>query len=197
MSYLSDLLGKAFRDDMTLEDVSKALEEAKVGVTADNSTEIEKLKASLSRANSEAKGYKDQLRAKQTEEEAAQQEIAEKLQALATENETLKRNMELTKTTSELVALGYDTELATKTATAMLDGDLATVIKNQSSFLETQMKNLKADQMRNAPRPAAGSATAGVDYGKMIAEAQASGDYSAAAYYTRLQAQETLSGDNE
>lgn len=45
--------------------------------------------------------------------------------------------------------------------------------------------------MRKTPRPAAGDDGNGsVDYAKKIAEAQASGDYTAAAYYTRLQAQD-------
>ena len=44
--------------------------------------------------------------------------------------------------------------------------------------------------MKKTPRPASGSEGSGeVDYQKKIEEAQASGNYSAAAYYTRLAAQ--------
>ena len=46
--------------------------------------------------------------------------------------------------------------------------------------------------MKGTPRPAAGSEnTGGMDYQKKIEEAQASGDLTAVAYYTRLAAQDT------
>lgn len=66
------------------------------------------------------------------------------------------------------------------------------VLANQNKYLEVQKKAIQADAMRKTPRPAAGGdgTGGGVDYAKKIAEAQASGNLTAAAYYTRLQAQE-------
>ena len=86
--------------------------------------------------------------------------------------------------------MGYDAKLAESTAAAMVDGDMDTVMKNQTQYLEAQKKTILADKMKQTPRPATGSESQGeMDYQKKIEEAQASGNYAAAAYYTRLAAQ--------
>ena len=70
MSYLSDLLGDAYKEGMTEEEISTALQSAGAGAK-DNEAEVNRLKAQLSKANSEAADYKKQLRGKQSEDEAA------------------------------------------------------------------------------------------------------------------------------
>lgn len=188
MSYLSDLLGKAYKEGMTEDEISAALETVGQG----NEAEVNRLKAALSKANSEAADYKKQLRTKQTDDEAAAAAQKEEHDRLVQENADLKRSMALSERKAKLLAMGYDESLADETAAAMVDGDMDKVMANQSKYLEVQKKNIQADAMRNTPRPAAGDDGNGgsMDYAKKIAEAQASGDYTAAAYYTRLQAQE-------
>ena len=188
MSYLSDLLGKAYKEGMTEDEISAALETVGQG----NEAEVNRLKAALSKANSEAADYKKQLRTKQTDDEAAAAAQKEEHDRLVQENADLKRSMALSERKAKLLAMGYDESLADETAAAMVDGDMDKVMANQSKYLEVQKKNIQADAMRNTPRPAAGDDGSGgsMDYAKKIAEAQASGDYTAAAYYTRLQAQE-------
>lgn len=187
MSYLSDLLGKAYKEGMTEDEISAALETVGQG----NEAEVNRLKAALSKANSEAADYKKQLRTKQTDDEAAAAAQKEEHDRLVQENADLKRSMALSERKAKLLAMGYDESLADETATAMVDGDMDKVMANQSKYLEVQKKNIQADAMRKTPRPPAGDDGNGsVDYAKKIAEAQASGDYTAAAYYTRLQAQE-------
>lgn len=188
MSYLSDLLGKAYKEGMTEDEISAALETVGQG----NEAEVNRLKAALSKANSEAADYKKQLRTKQTDDEAAAAAQKEEHDRLVQENADLKRSMALSERKAKLLAMGYDESLADETATAMVDGDMDKVMANQSKYLEVQKKNIQADAMRKTPRPAAGDDGNGgsMDYAKKIAEAQASGDYTAAAYYTRLQAQE-------
>lgn len=188
MSYLSDLLGKAYKEGMTEDEISAALETVGQG----NEAEVNRLKAALSKANSEAADYKKQLRTKQTDDEAAAAAQKEEHDRLVQENADLKRFMSLSERKAKLLAMGYDESLADETATAMVDGDMDKVMANQSKYLEVQKKNIQADAMRKTPRPAAGDDGSGgsMDYAKKIAEAQASGDYTAAAYYTRLQAQE-------
>ena len=188
MSYLSDLLGKAYKEGMTEDEISAALETAGQG----NEAEVNRLKAALSKANSEAADYKKQLRTKQTDDEAAAAAQKEEHDRLVQENADLKRSMALSERKAKLLAMGYDESLADETAAAMVDGDMDKVMANQSKYLEVQKKNIQADAMRKTPRPAAGDDGNGesMDYAKKIAEAQASGDYTAAAYYTRLQAQE-------
>ena len=188
MSYLSDLLGKAYKEGMTEDEISAALETVGQG----NEAEVNRLKAALSKANSEAADYKKQLRTKQTDDEAAAAAQKEEHDRLVQENADLKRSMALSERKAKLLAMGYDESLADETAADMVDGDMDKVMANQSKYLEVQKKNIQADAMRKTPRPAAGDDGNGgsMDYAKKIAEAQASGDYTAAAYYTRLQAQE-------
>lgn len=194
MSYLSDLLGKAYKEGMTEDEISAALETVGQG----NEAEVNRLKTALSKANSEAADYKKQLRGKQSEDEANAAAQKEEHDRLAQENADLKRSIALSERKAKLLAMGYDESLATETATAMVDGDMDKVMANQSKYLEVQKKAIQADHMRKTPRPAAGSEnTSGTDYAKKIAEAQASGNMTAAAYYTRLKSQEEANQTNE
>ena len=186
MSYLKDLLGSAYKEGMTEDEISTALEAVGQG----NDAEVNRLKAALSKANSEAADYKKQLRSKQSDDEANAAAQKEEHDKLLKENGELKRSIALSDKKAKLLAMGYDEKLAEETATAMVDGDMDKVMVNQSKYLEVQKKNIQADTMRKTPRPAAGAEIGGTDYAKKIAEAQASGDYTAAAYYTRLQAQD-------
>ena len=186
MSYLSDLLGNAYKEGMTEDEISTALETVGHG----NNAELNRLKTALSKANSEAADYKKQLRSKQSDDEAAAAAQKEEHEKLVKENAELKRSMAVSTNKNKLLAMGYDEKLADETAVAMFDGDMEKVMANQSKYLEAQKKVIQADHMRNTPRPAAGSDNgSGMDYAKKISEAQANGDYTAAAYYTRLQAQ--------
>lgn len=192
MSYLSDLLGSAYKEGMTEEEISTAMESLKVGIPQDTTVEVDKLKAALSKANSQAAEYKKQLRGKQSEDEAAAAEQKALMDKLTEENTSLKRSIALADTKTKLVGMGYDEKLADSTAAAMLDGDMDTVIKNQTTYLDSQKKIFMADAMRKTPRPANGSENVNStqDYTKRIQQARANGNMAEAAYYTRLQEQE-------
>ena len=182
MSFMSDLLGDAYKPGMSEDEISAALEAKKV-VSGD---ELDKAKSNPSKANSQAADLKKQLRAKQTDEEAAAQARQEEVDKLTESNKQLADKLAKMEKTSELRALGYDAALAESTADAMLKGDLTTVLANQKQFLEAHDKTLKAAGMRGTPRPAVGSGTNEVDYTKKMAEAEANQDYTMMAYYTRL-----------
>jgi hypothetical protein len=187
MSYLSELLGDAYKEGMTEEDISAALEKANKKGTSD----VDKLKASLTKANAEAAKYKQQLRERQTDEEAAKSAQEEQLKTLIEQNNELKRTLDLSEKKSKLMGAGYDEELAGVTAKAMLDGDIDTVIANQAKYLEAQKAAIKTDLMKQTPRPTEGSDGASpIDYNKLIENALASGDRVSAAAYTRMQGQE-------
>lgn len=157
MSYLKDLLGDSYKEGMTEDEISSALETLKAGKQTDNSAEVEKLKAQLSKANSEAADYKKQLRSKQSDEETKAAEIAENMKKLTEENASLKRNIAISQRQAELISMGYDKKLAESTATAMADGDMDTVMKNQTAFIDAQKKQIEADAMKGTPRPKTGS----------------------------------------
>lgn len=177
MSFLSTFLGTAYKEGMTEEELSNALETV---YNAENT----KLKTALSKANGEAADFKRQLRSKQSEEEAKEAERLAEYNKILDENKTLKRNAELASRSSKLVGMGYDAKLAESTAIAMLDGDYDTVMANQATFLEAQKKAINADAMRNSPRPQGGATT--TSYQDQITEAYNEGDMAKVAYLTRL-----------
>ena len=64
---IKDLLKDAYKEGMSVEDIEKALES--IDPPTDNSAEIDRLKAALSKSNSEAADFKKQLREKMSEDE--------------------------------------------------------------------------------------------------------------------------------
>lgn len=183
---LKELLGEAYKEGMTFEEAEAALK----NVTPPDASarELVKLKADLSKAHADTAKYKEKLRSKQTEDEAAAAAQQEAFEKLTQENAELKRSVTLSTHKAKLLAMGYEEQLAESTAAAMADGDTDTMLANQKKFLEAQTQAALAAKMKETPRPAAGgeSGTSAAEYQKKIEEAQACGDYSAAAYYTRL-----------
>ena len=77
-----------------------------------------------------------------------------------------------------------------KMCRAALDGDFATVMLNQQKFITEHDKSYKAQLMGGTPKPVGGTVGgSAIDYTKLIADANARGDFTAVAYYTRLQEQ--------
>lgn len=188
---LKELLGEAWKEGMTAEEIETALKGIAAPAASDSAAEVNRLKAALSRANSEAADYKKQLRSKQSADEAEAAARQEEYNKLTQENADLKRAMALSERKAKLLAMGYEEKLAEGTAAAMVDGDMDTVLTNQAQYLEDQKKAILAGKMKQTPRPKQGAEpSGGEDYQKKIDEAQASGNFAAAAYYTRLAAQE-------
>lgn len=192
MSYLSDLLGDAYKEGMSEEEISAALEALAPAQKKSSDSEVEKLRKRLSEVNSESAGYKKQLRALQSKEAAEADEQKELMERLQAENGELKRSISLAEKKASLISQGYAEDLALSTATAMVDGDMDTVIKNMAERAEAMKKEVTADALRSTPRPPAGDEhTPAIDYTKKIEEAQSAGNITEAAYYTRL-AQESV-----
>lgn len=191
MSYLSDLLGNAYKEGMTEEEISLALETINTANTNDHNAEINRLKAAMSKSNSEAADYKKKWKALQSEEEQKRITQQEEFDKLTSENADLKRIIALSEKQTKLVGMGYDVELAKSTAQAMVDGDMDTVMANQTKFIEAQTKSKMAAEMKKSPRPSIGTeGNVSMDYNKKIEEAYNNGNYAEAAYYTRLAQQE-------
>ena len=186
MSFLSDLLGSAYKEGMTEEEISKALE----GIELGNEAELNRLKAALSKSNSEAADYKKKLREKQTDDEAKAAADKEAFDKMVEENNNLKRSIAIAEKKAKLLGMGYEEKMADETAVAMIDGDMDKVLSNQSVYLEAQKKAIEANHMRKTPRPATGAEEGGTDYDKLIETARANGSIAEVAYYTRLKAQE-------
>lgn len=175
MSFLQDLLGEAYKEGMSEEELSAALEQAKVG-KAENASEIEKLKAeiqktkeTLSKKNSEAAQYKKQYESYLSEEERKKQETEQRWAEIEQENKSLKREKSIAEFTAQYLGMGYDAELAKSTAEAMTDGDIAKVMLNQAAFTESMKKQIKAELMRGNPDPVGGKSESAMTLEKLRA----------------------------
>jgi hypothetical protein len=113
--------------------------------------ELEKLKAALSRANSEAAEYKRALREKQTEKERADAERAEADKALREELETLRKEKRVSDYTGKCLALNMDADLAGKTANALADGDMDSVFECLKAFVEATVTRLNNEALNRQP----------------------------------------------
>lgn len=198
--YLNDLLGDAFHDGMTAEEISEALQAAGVGaspVGADDATG--RLKELLNKANSDVAKYKKALRDKQTAEENAVQEQRELLERLQSENQSLKADMQRTSLIAKFVGQGYAPELALETATAYMENDIDKVLANQAKFTESKVKAAQADFVKNTPHPSggAGGANAETDYQKLLKDAIDRHDFTAMAQLTRLAEEQNNSGSHD
>ena len=119
--------------------------------------EVEKLKRLLSKANSEANSYKQQLREKQSAEERAAAERAEQEQAMREELETLRKEKRVSDYTGKCLALNMDAELAGKTAAALADGDMESVFDCLEAFVEATKTRLNNEALNRQPGLSAGT----------------------------------------
>lgn len=140
-------------EEMSAEDKLNAVlayefEEPKV---PDGNAEITKLKAALSKANSESAEWKRQFREKQSETERAEAERAEAEKALQEELATLRRGKVVDEYAKKCMGLGYDAALATECAEAMADGRFNDVFRIQQTFMEARAKEIEAAALNKQP----------------------------------------------
>lgn len=163
----------------------------------DHSEELERQKAAVTKANGEAAEWKRKHTALLSEDEKKKQEDADKLASMEKELAELQKGKVVSDYKAKFVAQGYSEELADETAKALADGDMTKVFANQQKFLADYAKGVKAEALKGTPKPPAGGSSTDVDFAKKIEEAQKSGDLTAVAYYTRLQAQAEAEAKNE
>ena len=145
-------------ETMSAEDKLKALEEYEFETPAPKENdEVTKLKAALSKANSDAAEWKRQFREKQTEAERAEAERKEREAAVEDELRTLRRDKSVSGYVAQYLALGYTQELALKAAEATADNDAATIMSCQQEYLAEKTKELEAAALNKQPTITAGS----------------------------------------
>jgi hypothetical protein len=137
-----------------------------------DTAEVDKLKAALSRANSQAADYKRQLRAKQDAAEAAEAERAEQEQAMREELETLRKEKRVSDYTGKCLALNMDADLAGKTAAALADGDMDSVFDCLKDFVDATVTRLNNEALNRQPNLSTGvpptkNTTVDTDYENM------------------------------
>lgn len=143
-------------------------------------------KATLDKATSEAASYKKDLKEAQksfSEASASQKTLEERIQEL-------ERERAVSGAVAKFVGLGYDAQLAQSSAEALISGDQDTLFNNMKTVIEQARKAADVQSLKSIPKPVGGAGSQATDFGKLIAEAQARGDISAVAYYTRVQQQQ-------
>ena len=120
--------------------------------------EVDKLKAALSKANSEAAEYKRQLREKQTEQERAEAERLDQERQMREELESLRKEKQVSDLTAKCVALNFEPDLAAQTANALADGNMDGLFDCLKAFVEATKTRLNNEALNRQPALSTGSA---------------------------------------
>lgn len=168
---LKDLLGNAFKEDMTLADIDAALTErdlmdkSELDNLVNNRTAAQK--RLLDAANKKLEEANKKLADAQKRNDDAGNENAsllERIAALETEAAASKRAAAISKDVAAYVALGYPEDLARSTAEALADGDNAKVTENMGVFIAQKTQSIEQsvkDQLLNGTKPPAGGGDGG------------------------------------
>lgn len=157
-NYLQDLLGEAYKEGMTMEEISSALESAGITTKDENSNEIKHYKELVSKANSEAASYKKAMKEKLSEQERAEVERKEQFEAMQAELNQYKQDKILAEYTSQFVSQGYAADIASVNAKAFMGNDLETLLKNQADLINSIKATTKSELLKSTPRPEHGNA---------------------------------------
>lgn len=117
--------------------------------------ENEKLRKANTNASADASKYKKELQARMSEQEQADAKRKEEQDTLLAELASLKRDKSVSDYVAQLVATGFDGELAKSSAEAMVDGDFGTFFKGLASFIEAHDKTIVAEAIKKTPKPGA------------------------------------------
>ena len=123
---------------------------------------------------------KEAEREKMTAEETAAAEAKAAQEKLQNDYNALLKENTISKNVAKYIALGYDEKLAKSTAEALFDGDMETVFANAAKANQMLADKLKADLMRNSPRPS-GAGTSTEEESEYMAFAKRSGKAKAQA----------------
>lgn len=106
---------------------------------------------------SELAEAKRKLKERMSEEEQSKAKEAEERKALEEKYNELLHKTEVSEHKAKLLAMGYDEALAGDTAEAMANGELDKVFENQKKHLASFEKKIKADVLKDTPKPQGGA----------------------------------------
>lgn len=138
-------------EEMSAEDKLNALLGYEFEAPKQDNSEIDKLKASLSKANSEAADWKRQFREKQSEAERAEAERAEREKE---KDELLRAYQEKERVSSykaKLMTAGVDAETADIMAKSLPDGVSDDYFTAYQSFIEAKTKEIESAALSKQP----------------------------------------------
>lgn len=151
MATIRELLGDAYKDGMTFEEVETALSGRKL---ADLSSGEYVSKGKLTDSEARARKAEEELRKKMTDDEIRAQEIADR----ETHYKAIERENSLYRYKAELAKSITDSEVLDSVATHYADGNFGEAIRVQNDYFarerENYEKQLKEQLLRNNPNPA-------------------------------------------
>ena len=148
---IKELLGDAYKDGMTMDELTEALKN--VEMPKDQSAEIEKLKETISKSNSEAAEWKNKYRSTLDEATKKAQEAEEEAHKKDELLEQLKREKMIAGYKASYLAMGYEASLAEDTAKALADGNDERLFENQRKHMESVEKKAREEALRTSGRP--------------------------------------------
>ncbi len=143
-------------EELSLEDKLKFFEDFEF---EDNAETIQKLKESVSTANSQAAEWKKKHNAQLSADEKAKAERDEELETMRQELEELRKSKAVSNYTAKLAEIGYDSKLAESTAQALAEGDFETVMSNMAADRKSYKSKIEAELMSGTPKPQTGNST--------------------------------------
>lgn len=138
-------------DGMTAEEKVAALLGQEFEVEQQTDPDLNKLKAALSKSNSEAAEYKRLLREKQTEAERADADRAEQLKAMQDELASYRNKERISNYKAQLMTAGIDADTADLMAKSLPEGVSDEYFQATKSFLEQQRKNADIANLGKQP----------------------------------------------
>lgn len=157
-------------ESMTAEQKIDALLKVEIPESVDMSKFVSK--DVFDKKASEAADLSKQLRAKQTDEEAAKAENDKTLSDLKSELETLRKEKTVSDFTAKYIELGYEKDLAVSTAKAMADGDMDKVFKNGETHKQNLEKKIKEELMSKTPKPGGSGGKENTETDKAVEKAR-------------------------
>lgn len=181
------LLEDAYKEGMTDEEAQAEFNKMYIP-RAEHDKEVNSWKNKNDTLSSEIAENKRKEREKMSAEEKAAAERQEQWDAMVDQNEQLNRKLKIRDFYDQYIERGFDKELAMASATAMVDGDSATVMSNEKIFSDKREASLKASwEKEYSINPPSGNGAGKVDYTKQIADAQSNGDMALMASLIRQQ----------
>lgn len=116
---------------------------------------------------SELAAKKKELSEKLTEDEKAKQREQEEREDLQAKYDKLLHESEVSKFKAKLLGMGYEEKLADETAEAMVSGDTEKVFANQKKHLDSVEKKVRAEALKDTPKPTGDGETKGMTLEKL------------------------------
>lgn len=181
---------EGYSEDMSAEDKLALLEKQTGGIPGEPAGDPDLKgakgtvpKAQFDKVSSELAAVKKQLRTKMTEDEQAKADREAADQKVQEELESLRREKALSTHKASYLAMGYDEKTAEAAATAMVDGDNDALFAAMRKHSEATEKALRAEILKDTPKPPAGEPgddeSDGVKLAKRVAQTAAAADKTA------------------